>query len=383
MARRARGQARVDSGRGWAQALGLESRLKRLRSGSRGVVQAALAAGVAWFVATVVLGYDRPFFAPVAAIIALGTTTGQRGHRAVELVVGVAVGIAVADLIVLAIGAGTVQLVVVTALTTAAALLLGGSPVLFNQAAVSAILVVTLHPPTEGLVLDRFFHALLGGGVALLFSQVLFPIDPLTTAIQASHPVFRGLADALEKTANALRLGDRDLARRALLDARALDAQVRGLQDALAVGHETARLAPVRRGARGQLEVYSEATSEVDLAVRNTRVLARAAVYLLRVRRGQPAPAGLAEAVEALAEAVRALGRQWEDPGQGAQARRLALTAVTRASHLLDEHVADLAPIMVVGQIRSTAIDLLRGSGMELTAAQDAVDAATITEPGL
>ena len=61
-----------------------------------------MAAGVAWLIATEVLGHSQPFFAPVSAIITLGLTVGQRGRRAVELALGVALGIAVADLLVLA-----------------------------------------------------------------------------------------------------------------------------------------------------------------------------------------------------------------------------------------------------------------------------------------
>jgi uncharacterized membrane protein YgaE (UPF0421/DUF939 family) len=38
-----------------------------------------VAASVAYFLATVVLGNEQPFFAPIAAIISLGLTLGQRG----------------------------------------------------------------------------------------------------------------------------------------------------------------------------------------------------------------------------------------------------------------------------------------------------------------
>ena len=48
-----------------------------------------------------------PFFAPIAAVISLSLTLGQRGRRAPEVVFGVAVGLIVADLLVLAIGVGT------------------------------------------------------------------------------------------------------------------------------------------------------------------------------------------------------------------------------------------------------------------------------------
>ncbi len=87
-------------------------------------MQTAVAAGVAWYLATLVLGHGRPFFAAIAAVISLGLAVGQEGRRAAELVFGVACALALADLIVLAIGTGTVQIGVVVALAMAAAVLL-------------------------------------------------------------------------------------------------------------------------------------------------------------------------------------------------------------------------------------------------------------------
>ena len=62
--------------------------------------QCAIAAGVAWFIAHDVVGHATPFFAPIAAVVSLGTTYGQRLRRVAEVTVGVAVGVFLADLIV-------------------------------------------------------------------------------------------------------------------------------------------------------------------------------------------------------------------------------------------------------------------------------------------
>ena len=68
------------------------------------ILQVALSAGVAWLVATEVFGHDQAFFAPISAVIVLGLTVRQRGRRAFELALGVAIGIGIADLIVLGTG---------------------------------------------------------------------------------------------------------------------------------------------------------------------------------------------------------------------------------------------------------------------------------------
>ena len=84
----------------------MRTRFERLVVAWRSIVQTAAAATVAYLVATELVGHAQPFFAPVAAIITLGITVGQRRRRAVELALGVAVGIAVADGLVLLTGPG-------------------------------------------------------------------------------------------------------------------------------------------------------------------------------------------------------------------------------------------------------------------------------------
>ena len=54
--------------------LSAQGRTERLRHAGRAIVQATLAATIAWLVATEVVGHARPFFAPVAAMITLGLT---------------------------------------------------------------------------------------------------------------------------------------------------------------------------------------------------------------------------------------------------------------------------------------------------------------------
>src|SRR5438270_167084 len=139
---------------------------RRLRERLWPIVQTAAAAVAAWYLARYVLGVHLPLFAPIAAVIALGATHGQQGRRVVELVGGVVLGISVADLIVHAIGAGPWQAGVMIVLAMGAAVALGGGELLVSEAAVSAILIVTL-TPTEGLSPDRFLEAGIGGGVGL------------------------------------------------------------------------------------------------------------------------------------------------------------------------------------------------------------------------
>lgn len=344
----------------------------RLRANGWPVMQTALAASLAYFLATFVLGSEQPFFAPIAAVISLGLTLGQRGRRAVEVVFGVAVGLMVADLLVLVIGVGTAQIGMVVALAMAAAVFFAERTLLVNQAAISAILVVILQPPDAGFSPDRFVHALVGGGVALAVNH-LFPVNPERVVERAAHPIFEELAAVLEEIAAALERSDLERAGRALSRARAIDDQVRGLDEALVAGHETARLSPTRRRALKRLDLYASASIRIELAVINTRVLARGAANA--IRRGDPVPPILPEAVLDLSRAVRSLATFLERPGPPDEARRFALEAARRATEVLKER-HDLATSILVGQIRAAAVDLLRSTGMDQASALQALEEA-------
>jgi hypothetical protein len=79
-------------------------------------------------------------------------------------------------------------------------------------------------------------------------------------------------------------------------------------------------------------------------------------------------------AVGELSEAVRELAGELEQPERESAARETAWRAARRATALLDARHADLATNMLVGQVRSTAVDLTRGAGMEPIAAERAAD---------
>jgi uncharacterized membrane protein YgaE (UPF0421/DUF939 family) len=349
----------------------VRARTGRVRAEAWTIAQTSIAAGAAWEAAQLI--HERPFFAPISAVISLGAARGQRTRRAVELVLGVALGIAVADFIVVELGANSLILMLVIALSMGAALLLGGSGMLVSQAGVSAVMVVTIERP-EGLTPDRFIDALIGGGIALLVSQVLLPRDPVQAVSRAASAVGEQLTRALRETAAALREGDVHRARGALEIARSADPQLDDFADAVDHARETVSFRPPVWRSRARLPLYAEAAGQLDYAVRNTRVLSRRAVAV--VRRSGPAPPGLADAVSLLADAVEELLLHLDDPSAETSSRRHALEAAVRATAVLDEH-RGLQTSSLVGQVRSTAVDLLRGSGLSEEEAIEALDEAT------
>jgi hypothetical protein len=134
------------------------------------------------------------------------------------------------------------------------------------------------------------------------------------------------------------------------------------LRDALAAGRETLRLAPWLRGTRAQFARYARAATQIDNAVTSVEALSRGAVRA--IAQGDNVPPPVAEALRELADAVRRLESTLDDGGDQTAVREPALRAAARATLVL-EQTANLSVSLIVVQARSTAVDLLRGSGLE------------------
>jgi hypothetical protein len=52
-----------------ASRAGLRTRRERIVAGARPILHSAVAASLAWLVATEVVGHEQPFFAPISAVI--------------------------------------------------------------------------------------------------------------------------------------------------------------------------------------------------------------------------------------------------------------------------------------------------------------------------
>lgn len=352
----------------------LRSRLDDVRRSALPILQATLAAGVAWLIATEVFQHQRPFFAPIAAIICLGATYLERGRRTIELMVGVTLGIAVGDLLVSVIGVGTLQLMGVIALAMAAAVFVGGGQLLVTQASVSAILVVTLQPPTEGIYWGRMIDAFTGGLLGILVSIVI-PVNPLALARRTVRPLLSELAGVLDDLAAALDASDAGACERALARARTLDTKAGAFHRAVVAAGETARIAPPRWSTRERVALYADADPQLDNAVRNVRVLARGAMRALQL--GDHVPHEIGTALRDLATAVRGFDDALADHGLAAAGgpRAAALRAAGRATLVL-ERTGNMSVSVLVGQVRSTAVDLLRALGLDGDEARSAVRAA-------
>src|SRR5690349_14802085 len=147
----------------------------RLRPSMRPILQTAIAAVAAYYLADLLLPSNSPTFASIAAVICLGATYGHRPQRALELIGGVLLGIVVADVLLLLIDTGPLQIGLLVILAMTAGVLLRGSELFVNEAAITAIILVSLAPSGGGFSADRILEGLVGAAVALVVASVLFP----------------------------------------------------------------------------------------------------------------------------------------------------------------------------------------------------------------
>lgn len=341
----------------------LRGAVGRLRSSAVPIVQCGVAAGLAWLVAHDLVGHPRPFFAPIAAVISLGLSLANRLPRAVELVVGVSLGVLVGDLIIAWIGSGWWQITVVVILAVAVAVFANGGTLLVNQAGASAVLVATLLPPGEAGGLDRCVDALVGGLVGVLVAAVL-PTDPVAPVRRAARTLLDELAGVLAGVADALRDRDADATAAALVRARGTQPSIDALRTSVRAGEEIAAVSPMHRRRRGVLAQYAELARRTDYAMRNTRVVARRAHAALCD--GEPDVPDLPDVLQELASAVRRLTAELQRDGDLERARRPVLEVVRHAKLMSDDAVASLGPSeqVLVAQVRSVALDLLQATGM-------------------
>jgi Fusaric acid resistance protein-like len=335
-------------------------RLHELEAAAGPIAQTAVAAGVSWWIATDVLHHTTPLFAPISAIIALGLNAGYRTRRALEMIVGVSLGVLIGDALIDAIGTGPVQMGLAVLLAMTAAVLLGGGALLASQAATSSVLVTALLPSSYGLPPPRLIDTLVGGGVGLLVLAAA-PGNPTRLARRTGEPLMGELAGALEAIAAALEEHDRAGAETALLRLRAIERPAEQFVDDLGRLRETVVIAPTNWYRRGAVDRLAAAAPHIDHAIRNARVLARAARRAIDL---EPAlPPGLPGSVRLLAEASRTLFAQLLADAPAARETGLLLDAAGLATHALDAG-ASLSTGALAGQVRSIALDLLVASGV-------------------
>lgn len=320
--------------------------------------QCAVAAGVAWIVGQDVLQHSTPFFAPIVAVVCLGTTYGQRQRRIAEVMVGVTVGIGVGDAFTHVFGRGEWQISVVVVVAMTAAILLDAGTMLTGQATVQSIVVVTILPVSGGLT--RIEDALVGGAVALVAATVV-PGAPLRRPREEAAKITEELARLLQLARQSAGDVNEELASDTLSRARETASLFADLRTAASEGVEVVRTSPFRRHTNHRVRPIAGVVEPLDSAIRNTRVLIRRIVVSARL--GETMPPDYLDLLDALADASKAIAEQFaaNRPPDPVRPRLVTIAeATSRASEPLT-----LSAAVVLGQMRTLTVDLLQLTGAD------------------
>lgn len=345
----------------------LRRRSDRLRNRWFFIAQCAITAGLAWFVAAQLLDHRAPAFAPVAAIICLGVTFGNRLRRGVEVALGVAVGVAVGDLFVLLFGTGVWQVVVVVALSMVIATLVGAGQLMLIQAGVQALIVTTLLP-NPSLGFDRWLDAVVGCALALAIATIT-PGAPIRRPGTLAAETLKEFAATLDAAAAALRAGDAEAADAVLTRARASETQLTALEEASKEGLAMARQSLFRRSQLPAVQAYADLSVPLYRASNDLRVLARRCAVVLW--RNESVPPEYLVIMEQTADAARLMGRDLFEGHLFNGARQRLIDAGVASSHLTLHD--SLSAVVILAQTRSILADLLQLTGMDYADARDLI----------
>jgi uncharacterized membrane protein YgaE (UPF0421/DUF939 family) len=300
-------------------------------------------------------------------MVCLGFSFGQRLRRVAEVMVGVAVGVGVGDLFVRFFGTGIVQIVIVVALAMSVAVLLGAGNLMTTQAGVQAAIVTTLLP-NPGAGFSRWLDAALGGLVALAAATIA-PAAPIRRPRQQAAEVLNELAAILVETAEGLRAKDPELVTDALRRARSSESLLDDLRSAAEEGVAVVRMSPFRRRHRGRVQEVADLVIPLDRAIRNIRVLVRRAA--VSVWREEQIPDEYPALLERLADGTRLIAESLFEPAADVAAHRV-LGELGRRTAVMPIP-SGLSAVVMLGQIRSTIVDLLELTGTSYDEARELV----------
>lgn len=350
--------------RGWRSQ---KRRVHRWQSRLFMIVQISLAAGISWWLAQTLFDHPAPFLAVVATIVCLGFSFGQRLSRAIEIAVGVTVGVLCGDIFLYFFGTGVWQIMLVIAVAMSITTWLGARTLMVSQSAVQAAVVLTVLPGVDA-GFSRWLDALVGCGVALLFATVA-PIGPvLKPRLQAAR-VLHESSITIREMILAVEASDMEAAERVLAAARSTEQALATLTTAANEGAAVVRFSPfLRRHREGVLQL-ADLTVPLDRFIRNLRVLARRAVAA--VYRGEVVTQQHINLLTNLAQVTDECAAELF-----AQRRPTAkvddIVAVAEESATIP--IGDrLSSTVILAQIRSMLVDLLELCGLEYTDARDSI----------
>lgn len=304
------------------------------------IVQASVAAGLAWYIAHDLLGHADPFFAPITAAVTLSASNVFYAQRVIQTISGVALGISLGAAAQLLLGSEWIAMSGAVFIALCLAVLIGhgflGEGLTFaNQTAGSAVLVMAI---TGGdRLFERLQEAMIGGGLALALSLVLFPANPITVLREARVGVLNALKDVLTQPDRIVPAADQ------------VHERLDDLIEARYHARMLVRYAPLRWKARAAVESAERQAEQMTL-------LAGSVLHLARVT--APAYGGSADLPRPVRAAIGELTAGLTDVECDAEAATAHTSAACGCATSIES--TDVAGMMLANVVKACADDLQR-----------------------
>ncbi len=323
------------------------------------VLQIILAAVSAYAFSHFVLGHEVPLLSVTVSITALGFTRDARPRRVVETSIGMILGIALSETLLLTFGQGIWQMALTLLISLVLARFITSSSAFALTVGIQSMLVHLLQAPAGGVYM-RSIDGIIGGLIALLFTA-LIPRNPRGMAIKDADKLFDAFLGSILALKRALLESNVKVADEALKEVRRTQPLIDNWRMSLDSAISISRISPFMRKFRDDLTGQVRVLRGMDLAMRNLRVVVRRIDFL--IRDGQKRPY-LADLLDQIASGVSDLAEGVDEPAQRFKAQEKFVEII----HQLDPKkfgIADqLQEASVLLLLRPLMVDLLCASGM-------------------
>lgn len=323
------------------------------------VLQIILAAVSAYAFSHFVLGHEVPLLSVTVSITALGFTRDARPRRVVETSIGMILGIALSETLLLTFGQGIWQMALTLLISLVLARFITSSSAFALTVGIQSMLVHLLQAPNGGVYM-RSVDGIIGGLIALLFTA-LIPRNPRGMAIKDADKLFDAFLGSILALKRALLESNVEVADEALKEVRRTQPLIDNWRMSLDSAISISRISPFMRKFRDDLTGQVRVLRGMDLAMRNLRVVVRRIDFL--IRDGQKRPY-LADLLDQIASGVSDLAEGVDEPAQRFKAQEKFVEII----HQLDPKkfgIADqLQEASVLLLLRPLMVDLLCASGM-------------------
>ncbi|CAN5404907.1 hypothetical protein BH10ACT7_BH10ACT7_17000 [soil metagenome] len=322
-------------------------------------IQIVIAAVAAYSIAHFAFGHPAPIIAVTVTITTLGINRDARPRKVLATSLGLTVGIAVSELIVIGIGRGAWQLAIVLLATLLVTRALSSNPAFAIAAAAQSSLVVLL-PDPEGGAFTRSVDGLIAGVIALAVTA-LIPRDPRRAAARDARTLFSVFKESLDGVVEALHKGDHQAAELALERLRRTQVLVDNWTSSLDTATAIARISPWIHRQLPELAMQARVLKAADLTARHLRTVTRRVSVV--AADGKPRPE-LANLMAELANGVALLGQQVDDRELTGASRSVFEDLARRLDPETIMPDAELRESLIIVLLRPLVVDLLAASGM-------------------